>query len=200
MKKIMIVLAAFGIALSANAAAYYWGLASYDYLGPDGSGYDTDMGGNFYKGGTAFLYLGTVAYDNGFQTDGATYLTSGGFNEDAFIYGVDNSDFSILPSNAAVDAAGGQAYSIVLVDANVSSLDDSNIQNYIIVNGVSVSDYDPGTEMSAAGLIDYGTVIGGDGVAWTATSSAPPEPIPEPTSGLLVLLGVAGLALKRKKA
>jgi len=33
---------------------------------------------------------------------------------------------------------------------------------------------------------------------WTQLSS--PEPIPEPTSGLLVLLGMAGLALKRKRA
>lgn len=34
-----------------------------------------------------------------------------------------------------------------------------------------------------------------DDVAW-----APIEPVPEPTSGLLIMLGVAALALKRKKA
>ena len=35
--------------------------------------------------------------------------------------------------------------------------------------------------------------------SWTAVSTGP-KPIPEPTSGLLVLLGFAGLALRRKRA
>ena len=196
----IIALSALAIGLSANAGAYYWGMQSYDYLGPNGEGYDADLGGNYYSGGTAFLYLGTVAYDDGFVTSGATYLTSSGYDENIFGYGIDNSDLSILPSNSAVDSAGGQAYSIVFVDAQVSSLEDDSINNYIILTGTSDSFYDPGTESTAASFTDFSTVIGGDGVAWTATSSAPPEPIPEPTSGLLVLLGVAGLALKRKKA
>jgi len=38
------------------------------------------------------------------------------------------------------------------------------------------------------------------GAGWYAVSPTPPgpEPVPEPTSGLLVLLGVAGLALRRR--
>jgi len=39
---------------------------------------------------------------------------------------------------------------------------------------------------------------GWQGAGWY--SVATPSPIPEPTSGLLMLLGVAGLALKRKRA
>ena len=41
-----------------------------------------------------------------------------------------------------------------------------------------------------------GGVASGGNVTWTSTSSS----VPEPTSGLLLLLGVAGLALKRKRA
>ena len=35
---------------------------------------------------------------------------------------------------------------------------------------------------------------------WKDIGIDPPPPVPEPTSGLLLLLGVAGLALKRKRA
>ena len=41
------------------------------------------------------------------------------------------------------------------------------------------------------------THLAGAGATW---QSIPTESIPEPTSGLLLLLGVAGLALKRKRA
>ncbi len=195
MKKLLITIAALAIGLSLNAASYHWGLQSYDYLGPDGSGYDADLGGNFYSGGTAFLYLGTVAYDNGFVTDGTTYLGYAGYNEDIFAYGTDNADVTTLPSNAAVDAAGGQAYSIVFVDANVTSLDDPNIENYLIITGTSENGYDPGTETSYAQMVNYDATPGSGTYTW-----APAEAIPEPTSGLLMLVGLAGLALRRKRA
>ena len=196
MKKLLITIAALAIGLSLNAASYHWGLQSYEYLGPDGSGYDSDLGGNFYSGGTAFLYLGTVAYDNGFVTDGTTYLGYAGYNEDIFGYGTDNADVTTLPSNADVDAAGGQTYSIVFVDANVTSLDDPNIENYIIVTGTSENGFDPGTETSYAQMVNYDATPGSGSYAWAPAA----EPVPEPTSGLLLLLGMAGLALKRKRA
>ena len=43
---------------------------------------------------------------------------------------------------------------------------------------------------------EFASVVQG---GWQSTSGGP-SPIPEPTSGLLLLLGVAGLALKRKRA
>ena len=199
MKKILIIAATIVVAITANAASYSWGLASFDYTGPDGSGYDADLGGNFWSGGTAFLYLGTVTYDsdNGFITDGTTYVTSSGYDENMFGYGVlDDSDVSALPTNDSVSSAGNQAYSIVLVDKQVSDITDASIENYIIVTGTSSSFYDPATENNYASFVDGTTVIGGDGVAWAPAAEA----VPEPTSGLLLLLGMAGLALKRKRA
>ena len=196
MRKLLIAFAAMSIGVAAQAASYCWGIQSFDYLGPDGSGYDSDVGANVWSGGTAFLYLGTVAYDNGFDTTSATFVNSSQFDDVNYGYGVlDVSDISSLPTSDAISAAGGQAYSIVLVDAQVSSLDDAAINNYIILSGTSTGEYDPIAEASYAYFIDTTTVIGGDGVAW-----APAEAIPEPTSGLLLLLGMAGLALKRKKA
>ena len=199
MKKLLIAIAAISIGVVANAASYCWGIQSFDYTGPDGSGFDPDLGANVWAGGTAFLYLNAVTYNDGFDTTGATFIKSSFFDDTTYGYGdVDNTDVDALPTSDSISASGGQTYSIVLVDAQVSSLDDSSIQNYIILNGTSTSEFDPGTEKAFANLVDTTTVIGGDGVAWTAVASA--EPIPEPTSGLLLLLGMAGLALKRKRA
>ena len=193
MKKLMIAIAAVAMGFAANASSYWWGIQSFDYTGPDGSGYDADMGANLWSGGTAFLYLGTVSYDNGFKTGDATQIAYAGFDDASFGYGaLDNSDVSLLPTSDAINAAGGQAYSIVLVDTMATSLDDKNIKNYIILTGTSTAEYDPAAEMAYAGLYDSTTVIGGQGTAWT--------PVPEPTSGLLMLLGMAGLALRRRHA
>lgn len=200
MKKLLIAIAALTIGVSANAASYCWGMLSADYLAPDGSGYNVDEDLNLYSGGTAFLYLGTVAYNDGFDTSGATYLAYAGYDDVNYGYGKAlDLDTSSMDTSSAVDAAGGQAYSIVFVDADVTSLDDPSIGNYIILTGESTSEYDPGLEASYAAFMNYDATPGSGEYAWSPVSSGP-DPIPEPTSGLLLLLGMAGLALKRKKA
>ena len=55
--------------------------------------------------------------------------------------------------------------------------------------------YDPDKQESSPGTFD--SITAADMLAGSSGSFAA---IPEPTSGLLVLLGVAGLALKRKRA
>ncbi len=58
----------------------------------------------------------------------------------------------------------------------------------------------------APNIVDTEFIEGSKWVQGFATSSSidnwnvQPAPIPEPTSGLLMLLGMAGLALKRKRA
>ena len=59
---------------------------------------------------------------------------------------------------------------------------------------------DPNKEYS--GMAGYYKTSGtfSSSTAWTEISGPTPPVIPEPTTGLLVLLGIAGLALKRKRA
>ena len=74
-------------------------------------------------------------------------------------------------------------YSIIFNNADVSNADQ-----YLAHNAEAVA-----TGVSSAGYL--GVTLGDQsqtGVAW--------QSIPEPTSGLLLLLGVAGLALRRRRA
>ena len=89
-------------------------------------------------------------------------------------YGVGDSEnaFIVLFNNASADAATYYAYTGTKQSAEVGD----------------------GGAPIALNYGDFSTATSG----WQ--SMAGPSPIPEPTSGLLLLLGVAGLALKRKRA
>lgn len=62
-----------------------------------------------------------------------------------------------------------------------------------IIEGNANMIYDPSKQESSTGAYQVADV------ATTSSFSGEPGPIPEPTSGLLMLLGVAGLALRRKQ-
>ena len=202
MKKVMMGLAAVAMAMSLSAAEYNWGLNSFDYVGPDGSGYIEDFG-NFYDGGYAMLFLGTVtAGENAFDLGSATLVTAGGFDAANFVYG--NQDPGAgLTSDKVTSTAAGQAFTIIMLDKIVTDLDGYE-GNYAIINGVSADQMtNPGNGNYVAQFINSDPLTQG---MWSQMTAAPviPEPdmpnVPEPTSGLLLVLGVAGLALRRKQA
>ena len=69
----------------------------------------------------------------------------------------------------------------------------------IATTGSSIQSTDPMSGETWASFIDTAAY---DASAWknlTVGSGTGPTPIPEPTSGLLMLLGMAGLALRRKQ-
>ena len=91
-------------------------------------------------------------------------------------------------------------------DYAVAAITDTS-KNYdfyfVVFNNASAADADKYVMMSAlnkeySGMASKYTISGNfSGATW---SDVPAPVIPEPTTGLLVLLGVAGLALKRKRA
>ena len=180
MKKLIIVAAIVCAAAFAHAGQYNWGCTSYVY---------TDHEGNDLTTGTAFLYLGTVtASDSAFDFSQATYLDIGGFDENEWAWGKPGTD--PLQSNDLVTKTSGDAFSIIITEGVVSSLAGYK-GYYTIVSGTSEEAVIPGTTpVLYASMVDMTT-----SVATTSYMGA----VPEPTSGLLLLLGVAGLALRRRR-
>lgn len=204
MKKIMIAVAIVCATVAAQAATFAWTSASYSYFA-DSTGtkvttegvYNTALNG----GSIVLVYLGTT---DAYSWDGATVLSS-----------------STISGTTASLRTSAPAAKKGLVEGSFkfSYDDDTKIRNgavfgvmfedstgalsklvYVDNNGNKGAEIE--TTYTVSGLTD--DTWSGDNFTFTTagTSSAPNNftAVPEPTSGLLMLLGMAGLALKRKRA
>ena len=85
---------------------------------------------------------------------------------------------------------GQYDYSVVVVTHSTSGTIDAYSANAVAPGG---------TENAVVGFdkvaLNWGLKAAGDATVWQSVSD-----VPEPTSGLLLLLGVAGLALRRRRA
>ena len=183
MNRLMTIVGCIALSFSLHAGSYNWGFGSGEYY---------DHNGDPTENAKVFLYLGTVtASDSAFDTSAATFIESSGYDANWYAYG--NGDPDNLSSNDNIDNAGGQNYTLILVeDGSVASLDGYE-GYYAMVTGTSTQNEIPGATVTY-----YADLTNWDAI--TMSSQMAPESIPEPTSGLLLLLGMAGLALKRKRA
>ena len=187
MKKLMIAFAAVAVATLAQAATVDWALSSKNtiktYSGGDGASiavYLLDTAGTDYAKTVAGLADGTVTAAN--ITSEKAYLGSGTTGASGAKLG--------KASGSVTVANPGQDYSLVFVYFEKV---DSKDYYYL-------SDAQIGT--SYDGSAEYPT---GSAASWMSTNYSQSNwhattAVPEPTSGLLMLLGMAGLALRRRRA
>lgn len=180
MKKIMIALAVIACAFCAQAASVNWKSGTIYTPGAEGA-FSTTKAGK----GTVNAYVWLVTAD---AFASATAES---------IMGMDTSTASLSGSNTASlntvslqDAttfnANETIYSVVLFTYN------DGTQDWYLANKASTTVDALGSTVNFSNLATAsGNQFGATG--WTAA-------VPEPTSGLLMLLGLAGLALKRKRA
>ena len=185
MKKLLIMASVAAMACAASAASFTWGFYNEgDYIDSKGDAFDS---------GTAFLFLGTVtASESAFDLSGATYVTSAGYVDDYF--GATSTEG--MPSSETIaSTTAGQAFSLLLFDREGMTTSDlaSFEGDYVLYTGSSEEGSLPGVTVTKyAKFLRYGEV--------EASNWATMAPVPEPTSGLLMLLGIAGLALRRRRA
>lgn len=196
MKKLLVVASIMAAVFTSEASSFSWGFTGYDYVNASGEGYDSDFDLNVWGGGKAYLYLGTVtASDTAFDFSAATLITSATFDAQELIYGNVGSE-AYSTSDLVTSTDAGQAFSLILVDDTSKDL-ASYEGNYVLYTGLSEEGAIPGATVSYyAAFQDTNPVTQAD---WQ-TMGGGASPIPEPTSGLLMLLGMAGLALRRRRA
>ena len=199
MKKLMVMAAVAALGLSASAAAYEWGVTE------PGS---VDASGNALESGRIFLFTGTVgesAGTGGYVLDftSASLITSyaGTADDDwgEFGYDAGRASASITQPDKS-GSTGVQSFSLLVVSdssvTDVAGLKDY-VGSYALYTGDSYRAYDKKAAAEYAALVyEDDPILQSDWKMAVKGGSA----VPEPTSGLLVLLGVAGLALRRRRA
>ena len=192
MKKLMIVAAVAMAAIASNAASFNW---SNTGGATNGVIYD-------YQANSTKLYSSTVAY--------TAYLICAGDTTQADLLaavrgGADLADYGISGASTTLNSSS----KIALTDAFNYGTTGNYYDFYFAIldaanDQVLISDLVTGAEAQESGS----TVIAFTGSkTWSnqafgeeAFSSAGwYSTVPEPTSGLLLLLGMAGLALRRKQ-
>ena len=206
MKKLMIALAAVACAVAVQAASFTWKTANYSqFRNTDGTavttaaGYTTAMnGGNIvlvllgttssYSWDNATVLNGTGGNTASFKATGGATVKYGTSSTFTFAYDDTPGAKNILKNNDVIgvmyQAENGDLSKLFYVDADGTK--GADIEATYTISGL--------TDDTWSGSAFTFTTAG--------TSSAPTyfTAVPEPTSGLLLILGMAGLALKRKRA
>ena len=203
----MIAAAIVCAAAMSQAATIQWATGAITFNGEGSTLADTDFAGYpFAEGAKAYLFTGIAAdyatLDSvekiwgAFTENGASSkLTVGGNTYTAFdVATADDTGIAYFKSQEGFPE-GNSEYAAIIITYTADGKD------FYSANTMYVPDVQLGGAMAEAGL------AWGDGDYWnpdntltTWNAASSPTPTPEPTSGLLLLLGVAGLALRRKRA
>ena len=185
MKKLSFMFAAVALAASVKAASVYWTCTNVK-----------NGDGNPINGIAYFINAATLSQEDFKKLDSAEKFNNTLGNNysysptEAGKYTIAMAD---AVSNANLGLSDSTAYSVYLAIFDTSTITDSSkyyltdVKDLQTLSGTSSASLKFGSQSTASQAAG----------AW---ANVKPEAVPEPTSGLLMLLGMAGLALRRKRA
>ena len=193
MKKLIVALGACLIGVAASAANVTWAISNVAACGTDATmeGYVAYFLMSADTSNAASAKLWSVA-------DAIT--AAQGKDASAF------TSHSLASSKALTDEGGVKSAKVTSYASSWVSPETGNFYA-IVFNADSIADATHymvvgGAEADGSFKLSFGTAtanqtasLNASSATWTATGA-----VPEPTSGLLMLLGMAGLALRRKRA
>lgn len=190
MKKLVIAAFAVAFAACAQAASVDWvsSGAFYDIVGEEG-GWATVAEGTtaYFVFASAYSQSDLVADYAAGTTDMAklTAMNSGTIGADGTIAKVTGSITTLSGSQNAYVVVFDGANNMFISDVSGNTIDEMSTTLYTF-NEAKTGDIWANNGDASAGY---------QGAGWYSAAA-----VPEPTSGLLLLLGMAGLALRRKQA
>ena len=194
MKKMITIATVAICAICAQAATVTWTMSNV--TGPDGETLNSGTAYMFaYVAGSSSLTASTIgaaivdAYANGelstFLADNAAYSWN---PSAAGAYG--DSSKNIDPE-ADMGLAAGSKYTFYSVSFDSTTLTDES--QFFVTKELA-------NKTVPASSANLGLLFGSQATASTADGAWNAVAVPEPTSGLLMLVGLAGLALRRRRA